>query len=91
MEWNGGALLLDAAADLNGVGGRPIVLFVFVPAGHSGLRAEVREREGRIEIEVVPTPMVLEGSQDGPVAVAAEELPPLTDRIVRDAIERTRR
>ena len=46
-------LLLDALADLeargpvNGHRGRRLVLFVLVPAGNSGLRAEVREREGR--------------------------------------------
>jgi phosphorylase/glycogen(starch) synthase len=37
-------LLLDAAGDLNARAGRPIVLFLFVPAGNGGLRREVVER-----------------------------------------------
>jgi hypothetical protein len=35
--------------------------------------------------------MALEQREGGPVAVPAEELPPLTDEIVRTTIERTRR
>jgi phosphorylase/glycogen(starch) synthase len=37
-------VLLDSAADLCAREGRRMVLFVLVPSGHSGLRAEVRER-----------------------------------------------
>ncbi|MCC6782981.1 MAG: alpha-glucan family phosphorylase [Planctomycetes bacterium] len=37
-------ILLDAAARLEKREGRPVVLWVLVPAGNSGLRSEVRER-----------------------------------------------
>lgn len=60
--------------------------------GLSGGRVlEIRERDGRIEIEPAATPMALEVRAGGPVAVPAEELPPLTDEIVRATLERTRR
>jgi len=60
--------------------------------GLSGGRLlEIREHDGRIEIEPAATPMALEQREGGPVAVPAEELPPLTDEIVRTTIERTRR
>ena len=39
-------LLLDSLSDINGRVGRRVVLFVLVPAGNSGLRSELREREG---------------------------------------------
>lgn len=52
---------------------------------------EITERDGRIEIEPAATPMSLERRGGGPVAVPAEELPPLTDEIVRATIERIRR
>lgn len=58
---------------------------------HGGQEVEVLERDGRIEIEVVPTPMALVESDGGPVAVPAVELPPLTDELVRAVLERTRR
>jgi len=60
--------------------------------GLSGGRVlEIREREGRIEIEPAATAMTLEEREGGPVAVPDEELPPLTDDIVRATLERTRR
>src|SRR6185503_14626999 len=37
-------LLLDAASDVNAKQGRRVVLFLFVPAGNSGLRREMTER-----------------------------------------------
>jgi AbrB family looped-hinge helix DNA binding protein len=52
---------------------------------------EIRERDGRIEIEPAPTAMALVRRSGGPVAVPAEELPPLTDDLVRETLERTRR
>lgn len=52
---------------------------------------EIREQDGRVEIEPVAIPMALEQRAGGPVAVPAEELPPLTDELVRETIERTRR
>jgi AbrB family looped-hinge helix DNA binding protein len=56
-----------------------------------GEAVEIRERDGRIEIEPAATPMALVERAGGPVAVPEEKLPPLTDDIVREAIERTRR
>lgn len=56
-----------------------------------GETVEIRERDGRIEIEPAPSPMELRDGPDGPVAVPREPLPPLTDEIVRSTLERTRR
>ena len=56
-----------------------------------GRVVEIRERDGRIEIEPAPTPMSLARRAGGLVAIPAEELPPLTDDLVRATIERTRR
>lgn len=60
-----------------------------------GLRAgtplELRVVDRRIEIEVPATPMRLVDADDGPVAVANREMPPLTAELVRDTLERTRR
>jgi AbrB family looped-hinge helix DNA binding protein len=56
-----------------------------------GQTVEIQERDGRIEIEPVPTAMTLIDRESGPVALPEEELPPLTDEIVRTTLERTRR
>jgi AbrB family looped-hinge helix DNA binding protein len=56
-----------------------------------GRIVEIRERDGRIEIEPAATPMALVRRAGGPVAVPEDELPPLTDEVVRATIERTRR
>ena len=52
---------------------------------------EIREREGRIEIEPAPTPMKLVRRRGGLAAVPERELPPLTDEVVRATIEHVRR
>ena len=52
---------------------------------------EIRERDGRIEIEPAPTAMSLVKRASGLVAVPDETLPPLSDEVVRATIERTRR
>lgn len=56
-----------------------------------GRTVDVREREGRLEIEPAPTPMELVRRGRRRVAVPARKLPPLTDEIVRDTIEQLRR
>ena len=56
-----------------------------------GRVVEIRERDGRIEIEPAATPMSLARRRGGAVAVPAQELPPLTDELVRATIVRTRR
>ncbi len=58
--------------------------------GHGRL-LEIRETDGRIEIEAAATPMSLVRRGRGYVAVADRELPPLTDDLVRETLERTRR
>ena len=52
---------------------------------------EISERDGKIEIEPVATPMALVKRRGGVVAVPEGNLPPLTDDVVRATIERTRR
>jgi len=54
-------------------------------------RIEIVERDGRLEITPAATPMSLETRHGGPVAVPDEELPPLTDDVVRATQDRTRR
>ena len=56
-----------------------------------GRRVEIRERDGRIEIEPETTPMKLVRRRGGSVVVPDEKMPPLTDEMVRDTLERTRR
>jgi AbrB family looped-hinge helix DNA binding protein len=56
-----------------------------------GRAVEIRERDGRLEIEPVPVDMKLVRRGRGVVAVPSRELPPLTDEIVRETLERTRR
>jgi len=56
-----------------------------------GQPLEVRAREGRLEVEVVPTPMRLEKRGRGAVAVPQQGLPTLTAEQVRDSLERSRR
>lgn len=56
-----------------------------------GEELELRERDGRIEIEPAVTPMRLAQNKRALAAVPAVELPPLTDEVVRATLERTRR
>lgn len=57
----------------------------------TGTPLEIRERDGLIEIEPTSTPMRLQRRAGVNVAVPEQPLPPLTDEIVRDTLERTRR
>ncbi len=56
-----------------------------------GETIELRERDGFLEIEASPTPMKLRSGKHGLVAVPDSTLPLLTDNMVRDAMERSRR
>lgn len=56
-----------------------------------GRQLDIREHEGRLEIEPVPKRMKLVRRRGGSVAVPARKLPPLTDDIVRDTLEQLRR
>jgi AbrB family looped-hinge helix DNA binding protein len=52
---------------------------------------EIRASDGRLEIEVAPTPMQLKKRGKHSVAVPDEKLPPLTVDQVRETLERIRR
>lgn len=52
---------------------------------------EVEEHDGTIEVTPVPLDVVVVQTAQGPVASPAKPLPPLTDAMVRDTLERTRR
>lgn len=57
----------------------------------AGQPLEIAERDGRLEIVPVSTPMKLVDEGDGVVAVADADMPVLTADLVRDTLERTRR
>jgi len=57
----------------------------------AGQALEIRAGDGKLEIEVAPTPMRLTKRGKGVVAVPREELPPLSGEQVRETLERTRR
>lgn len=56
-----------------------------------GQEIEIEEHEGRVEIKPALVPMSLRDEGEGIVAVPDEELPPLTDDLVRATLERSRR
>jgi AbrB family looped-hinge helix DNA binding protein len=56
-----------------------------------GQALEISERDGRIEIEPPSVNISLVDQGHGLVAVPDRELPPLTDEIVRETLERVRR
>jgi AbrB family looped-hinge helix DNA binding protein len=56
-----------------------------------GQEVEVVERNGLIEIEPAAVPMAIEHGPHGPVIVPSRPLPPLTDAIVRQTLDRVRR
>ena len=56
-----------------------------------GRTVDIREREGRLEIEPAATPMKLVRRGRVRVAVPGRKLPALTDEIVRDTLEHLRR
>jgi AbrB family looped-hinge helix DNA binding protein len=58
---------------------------------HRGRKVEIRERDGHVEIEPASPPMTLLRKGRRLVAQAKGRMPPLTDDIVRETLERTRR
>jgi AbrB family looped-hinge helix DNA binding protein len=56
-----------------------------------GQELEIAVRDGRIELDVAPTPLRLERRGGGVVAVPERELPVLTADVVRETLERARR
>jgi AbrB family looped-hinge helix DNA binding protein len=57
----------------------------------AGQPVDLVARDGRWEIVPAPTPMRLVDDGDGPVAVADADMPPLTQELVREALEQVRR
>ncbi|HEX7326945.1 MAG TPA: AbrB/MazE/SpoVT family DNA-binding domain-containing protein [Casimicrobiaceae bacterium] len=57
----------------------------------AGQLLEIRAGDGRLEIEVAPTPMHLKKRGKGVVAVPDRKLPTLTADLVRETLERVRR
>ncbi len=56
-----------------------------------GQSLEIRAGDGRLEIDIEPTPMRLRKRGKGVVAVPEKALPPLTAEQVRETLERMRR
>ena len=56
-----------------------------------GQPLEIRAGDGRLEIEIAPTPLQLKKRGKGVVAVPDSELPALTAQQVRDTLEKIRR
>ncbi len=56
-----------------------------------GQPLEIRAGDGRLEIEVAPTPMQLARRGKGIVAVPDADVPSLTADLVRETLERMRR
>jgi AbrB family looped-hinge helix DNA binding protein len=57
----------------------------------AGQLLEIRTGDGRLEIEVAPSPMQLKKRGKGVVAVPNDELPALTAEQVRETLESIRR
>ena len=57
----------------------------------AGEPLDLRERDGYLEIEPEPTAMRLIKRRGGVVAVPDKRLPTLSDEVVRDTLERSRR
>jgi AbrB family looped-hinge helix DNA binding protein len=56
-----------------------------------GQPLEIRAGDGRLEIEIAPTPLELKKRGKGVVAVPLADLPKLTADKVRETLERIRR
>jgi AbrB family looped-hinge helix DNA binding protein len=56
-----------------------------------GQPLEARAADGRLELEIAPTPMKLKKRGKGVVAVPDSDLPPLSADQVRETLERVRR
>jgi AbrB family looped-hinge helix DNA binding protein len=57
----------------------------------AGQPLEIRASDGRLEVEIAPTPMQLVKRGKGVVAVPDGPIEPLTAELVRDTLERVRR
>jgi AbrB family looped-hinge helix DNA binding protein len=77
---------LDAAGRI--VVPKPLRLALGLKAGQP---LEIRAGDGRLEIEVAPTPMRLRRKGNRLIAVPRTTLPVLTTDLVRETLERVRR
>lgn len=57
----------------------------------AGRAVDVTFADGRIEIEIAPAKVHIDKGGMLPVLRAEEDLPPLTDEIIRETLEATRR
>ena len=57
----------------------------------AGQELEITAGDGRLEIEIAPTPMRLKKRGKGVVAVPQQDLPPLSAEQVRETLDRVRR
>ena len=57
----------------------------------AGQELEISAGDGRLEIEIAPTPMRLKKRGKGVVAVPQDDLPPLSAEQVRETLDRIRR
>jgi len=57
----------------------------------AGRELELRAVDGRLEVQVEPTPVRLEERDGDLVAVTDRDMPPLPPDLVRETLERTRR
>ena len=90
VGWDGKLLAMRTTIDSLG---RVVVPKVIRERLHllGGEAIDIDERDGVVEIRVAPTDVAVKETAEGPVAVPTQQMPPLTDDIVRDTIERTRR
>jgi AbrB family looped-hinge helix DNA binding protein len=56
-----------------------------------GAEVDVDERDGLIEVRPVPAAVRIVETDDGPVAQPIEDMPVLTDAMVRETLDRVRR
>jgi AbrB family looped-hinge helix DNA binding protein len=56
-----------------------------------GADVDVDEHDGVIEVRVAPVAVVVTATPEGPTAVAVDDVPPLTDEVVRETLDRVRR
>ncbi|HUF02205.1 MAG TPA: AbrB/MazE/SpoVT family DNA-binding domain-containing protein [Gaiellaceae bacterium] len=56
-----------------------------------GETLEVEERDGVVELRPATAEVAVVETAEGPVAQPSKKLPPLTDELVRDTLDRVRR
>lgn len=56
-----------------------------------GETLEINERDGLIEMRPAASEVQIVETPEGPVAAPLDDVPPLTDELVRDVLEQTRR